>query len=512
MRKLYLLFCIFIISSGIYAQPKLIHRNLIAPFLNTYVGNPNFYDEGVIHTYYVFGATNTPNCMMSLDTSFQINWEKTIYVEGQNSLEYVFMNDNAVDGPDNIYQVFHINNTTEEAIARIDHNGVVQWAKKHPIGANNLIVSEMKAKDNYLYLMFSEVYTSPNQTIMKMDNNGNIQWQKRFFTSGTELIINDMKIDDEGNIYLYGIESSCFFNMMIKPDGSIAYANKQCTGIVTETGLLKYGEPIRNGRSIFLGQLLQGGLTTGLVWAATDTNGIINSFSMYADSNIYYDAEGIGRTTDNTVLLSAFRFDSTTALDRSLWLEVDSTGYLLSAQSRLGDSLHIYEMQVNENNMVVTAMYGGDNLGYFYTSDKSMSLCRPFTNFGNEVINRNPNTFLAEHNISSIDNTISFTPTNVWLSDTVAIQLTELCALHLSIEEDEILFKLCPNPITDYIVIEGEKNIDRLECLTMEGTIVKTLTNASTELILPMEDLAPGIYLIRLTSGNYTSVKKIIKL
>ncbi|MEN8224545.1 MAG: T9SS type A sorting domain-containing protein [Bacteroidota bacterium] len=89
-----------------------------------------------------------------------------------------------------------------------------------------------------------------------------------------------------------------------------------------------------------------------------------------------------------------------------------------------------------------------------------------------------------------------------------------LSSLNTVIEETSLQCKLYPNPCTDYVYVEthaGGKKLD-YECINMGGIVLSAgsqVFNASTPLFTG--HLPNGLYILKLTDGNHTIIKKIVK-
>ncbi len=66
-----------------------------------------------------------------------------------------------------------------------------------------------------------------------------------------------------------------------------------------------------------------------------------------------------------------------------------------------------------------------------------------------------------------------------------------------------------PNPATDMISITTSENIQRVEIFNMQGQLVKAESGAVNN--ISVKDLANGLYTLKLTTDNGTSIHKIIK-
>ena len=69
--------------------------------------------------------------------------------------------------------------------------------------------------------------------------------------------------------------------------------------------------------------------------------------------------------------------------------------------------------------------------------------------------------------------------------------------------------KVYPNPASNILVIESEIPIDRVELYSVLGKKVKDVRTGFKT--IPIYDIADGLYLVKITSGNQSIKKKIIK-
>src|SRR5690606_9615358 len=73
--------------------------------------------------------------------------------------------------------------------------------------------------------------------------------------------------------------------------------------------------------------------------------------------------------------------------------------------------------------------------------------------------------------------------------------------------------KIYPNPVIDVMYISSEKPITHIELIDLNGRLIKDFeTDVFTnDHKLLMEDLTPGMYLLKLTCGEDVSIFKVIK-
>lgn len=77
------------------------------------------------------------------------------------------------------------------------------------------------------------------------------------------------------------------------------------------------------------------------------------------------------------------------------------------------------------------------------------------------------------------------------------------------IEEVTAENSIYPNPATDQITINSNDNVQRVEIYNMQGQLVKAETGAVNN--ISVKDLANGMYTLKLTTDNGTSIHKIVK-
>jgi hypothetical protein len=66
-----------------------------------------------------------------------------------------------------------------------------------------------------------------------------------------------------------------------------------------------------------------------------------------------------------------------------------------------------------------------------------------------------------------------------------------------------------PNPATDVLNINTNENVQRVEIFNMQGQLVKAENGTVNH--ISVKDLANGLYTVKLTTDNGTSMHKIIK-
>jgi len=69
---------------------------------------------------------------------------------------------------------------------------------------------------------------------------------------------------------------------------------------------------------------------------------------------------------------------------------------------------------------------------------------------------------------------------------------------------------LYPNPSNNLITIEAGENIQNIELMDIEGRILLTKTVGATKVLLPVANLARGVYLLNVIGKHNSAIKKVV--
>lgn len=104
---------------------------------------------------------------------------------------------------------------------------------------------------------------------------------------------------------------------------------------------------------------------------------------------------------------------------------------------------------------------------------------------------------------------VCFTSTGVWRRP-----LSEFSCGPVGIEssEPEIYTSVFPNPASDILSIElGDQTSGTIELINMNGSVISTQQFTQQKMSIYIGNLTPGIYMVRVTTIEGTSLKKLIK-
>lgn len=76
-------------------------------------------------------------------------------------------------------------------------------------------------------------------------------------------------------------------------------------------------------------------------------------------------------------------------------------------------------------------------------------------------------------------------------------------------DPDKLQLTISPNPVTHYLNISSNKNIDQINLYTLDGKLLKTWNGNQNKINL--SSYSQGIYLVTIQSENITKTQKIIK-
>lgn len=76
-------------------------------------------------------------------------------------------------------------------------------------------------------------------------------------------------------------------------------------------------------------------------------------------------------------------------------------------------------------------------------------------------------------------------------------------------DSDKLQLTISPNPVTHYLNISSNKNIDQINLYTLDGKLLKTWNGNQNK--IDLSSYSQGIYLVTIQSENITKTQKIIK-
>lgn len=68
-----------------------------------------------------------------------------------------------------------------------------------------------------------------------------------------------------------------------------------------------------------------------------------------------------------------------------------------------------------------------------------------------------------------------------------------------------------PNPAHEYLTITSPGGMLQVTLIDMNGKVVRQQAITSAEFLLPVNDMAPGLYVVKVTDGEHTLIQKVLK-
>lgn len=506
MKKIVLtnIIILSVITLG-HAQSKLVQRSMLPPFFYTLYPSSYIYADGVVQNYHIFDSSNAIVCIMNINNNLEVQWEKTIYIDGINTIDMVSNYGAPTSDGQYIYQVY--TSDDEFVITGIDTSGLLLFAKSYPMNLLNTTITRMAAKDGYLYMSVKNPWAGAENGVIKLDYTGNIVWQKGFDQS---YVVNEIKISSDNHIFLYGYQSGAIFLMQLDENGSIIYNNTYKSSDINDLGMLYAGSPNSSHSSVVSGSFEDYSGIKTIFWAYADSMGIISTFRTYNDSIHFYEYQASSTSTDNNFWVYSRMYDNLYNGYESILFEINEAGELLTSKNLVNDTNSVLQIGFWEDHLV-------SNLGgvgtYLFKSPTTLNTCRSHSNFTPNLNELDDSLFQLEHNVHEVPGNMLFNNASVYLSDTSTIGLVELCYSILDIQsENAVEFNLYPNPTDEYLQLVINTPIDKIELVDIHGKNIKTIVYSSDHMVLPVGDLTPGIYFVRLISSAGLSTKKFIKL
>jgi len=372
--------------------------------------------------------------------------------------------------------------------------------------------------------------------VIKLNSSGIIEWQKLFGGSGNDYG-DDIQETTDGGFIATGSTNSTNGDV-------IGNLGNSCWVIkITSTGILEWqktfnGNGVASGKSIELtndsGYVISGSTTTigsnyDFWIIKLDTVGTIVWQKNYGGSN-NDSASCISKTSDNGFIVSGYtesNNNDVTGLHggSDYWvLKLDLAGNI-EWQKTLGgtnDDFANFGIQTIDNNYVIagiTESYNGDVTGNHGLNDYWIVKLNALGNivwqktlggsdqdYANSINQTSDNGFIISGYSSSTNGDIIG---NNGLGDYWVVKLEPDPLSITNFLENNI--SIFPNPSTDILTLKLPNNttIDKITITDLTGKIVKDQTQNTN--IVNVENLANGLYILEVFSGDQKFETKFIK-
>lgn len=511
MKKFYFLFACASIGMSLFVtgQSTQLSRFQPLPPYNVLFGfNAEMNDSGTIFIYR-FVDTEIHNSAVRLDRELNVIWNKTIYTDGSNLADEVMVHE--VAATDQSFYML-LDSWEMNSIMKTDRNGEALWTKRTSMGSDSFSISKIHPHGDSLYVLASDWQPGHHFIMWKLDELGNPLWQKRFTTPTSSLLgEHHFYTDNNGSIYVAGSNNLDLWNMKISPNGNLAYSNRYQSPDANDQNQFMDAIPLGDGRVFATGFTKPGGVSINKRWlyGISDSNGVFKQLTILDDEDLSSNCE-ITLSKTNSVFISYNRPEGTHCI-----LEVDFNGNLLSAKKNMATDtifqvLSHYEFDNGILQMTITTA-SSPFLHLFQTS-RQMYSCLPYEDFAPQLSTLDISSYTIINDVTVTDAVVNLTSANDSLVEVQTLYVNTLCTSAAGVDNNDLDIQLYPNPGTSSIKIESPQMMDRVEILSMSGISVLDINGSNTQEYLNIENLDPGIYIVKISVGNRIYIRKWVKV
>jgi len=167
-------------------------------------------------------------------------------------------------------------------------------------------------------------------------------------------------------------------------------------------------------------------------------------------------------------------------------------GYKFKSSDK--ETLFIINLDSNSHTVKINNLFVAGSTGSFFLT---------------QYYSSKPYVGAVYEGLTNIKKITSTTESDTFDANAFSITVIEKQSV-LGIEVAEKLqFNIYPNPVKNYIQIEGLQNIDEVSIYSLNGVKLLVIKNPSSKINL--DNLDPGMYFIKVESNNRTGFSKFIK-
>ncbi len=463
-----------------------------------YINNGNYNERGNVIVFgpsgnlYITGYTMSSGDGDYYTVKYRPNGDTvwTRRYNGPNPTDgYDFANAVAVDRDENIYITGYSQNASynfDYATVKYDSAGNLQWVARYDGSGNGADHAEAIAVDTFGYVYVTG-YCNPNSsgtlydyvTIKYKPEDGDTAWVRRYNYADSLDQAFDIAVDNAGNVYVTGRSrglgtGSDIATIKYYPNGDTAWVRRY-NGPVGDGGDTGYGVEVDALGNVFVAGTSAGiGTGNDIVAIKYNSSGEEQWVARYngpanGSDAMYDDGGGKCLKLDQfgDVYIVGYSMDSEGTRTRQDYLTIkyNSEGI---------EQWHATYNHLDSCIDVPTAL-DVDNAGYVYSTGRSQT---------------DPSSYIDWA-------TIKYTQTP---------GVEERCKHNASSLTPEIY----PNPVKSNLVVRLPEvaNQPTLKIYDVSGKLINELIISKTETHIPLNEMSPGIYFIKLESESY--VKKLV--
>lgn len=480
--------------------------------------NTSFVDEIDSSTFFISNF-NGPLIYSGYACISKINSQHGEFEQGKrlSISDEGFSVNNAIKLKDKIYINAFQNNSYGSTNTILKYNlntNTIEWQKKiiqsDTLFSVNAITDDRKSNLYLLGSFVNKVKQLNGIFITKMDTNSNVIWTKAFASNIQEEYPSSINYNSERELYISSVGYESIFGRIIilrlDQNGNILDTKGYTTNFGPRFSLNFSG--IVNSKLILVNNTLIGPSDPGplLLGVFDSTLNLVKSKiitgvdprSIYCNnSNLLISAQA--PVTSGFIGFRSVRFDSDLNITGSRYFNKINTYSIASGTSCF----------INKNDQSYHFIKSGgfDTIYVVKTNNQEISGCNDTSFIPNNSVF---DYFSVPYNYILDTINLKLTESTVKLAD-FTIESNNLCNVTSAVNllNENLVFKIYPNPSKEYINIETKGNENfKVELLNLFGETLLTMNNQNE---INISDLTKGLYIVKLTIGSLNYVQKLIK-
>jgi len=401
-------------------------------------------------------------------------------------------------------------------LIKINSDGDIMWSTVYEDPAFDIVPNKIqKTSDGNFILLFRRLSGGIGDAgMMKFDGAGNILWSRLYL----ETFDADFIELENGDIIIASLLHSVsqpFHPVLIKTDANGNFLWRKAYNFPNSIGspfpICKTGD---NGILMAPGSdsTIGGNVINALV--KLDSAGNVLWSNNYLGSGY---AEIIKLVTNGGFFIGSIKNDSITYDYDILVYRVDSTG--TPEMSKIyGDDFHRESAQdfVTDSDNGYIMISNRDTV--FGVTPTGNILIVKANSTGYSGCNETPNSITktayttTSWNLSLVEDTLAVTPDTITFNITTDGNMGTLCVTDGIEEEYFKSLEIYPNPTTGLFKLEFNGTVQKIQIFNMLGEIVlQEEATGKNEIQIDLSKNPPGIYFVRISSGEKIFSRKVIK-
>ena len=483
------------------------------------------FDGGFISTGYIsnYGGGSDDFYLVKTDNNGVVSWVKSYGDTSADDANYVIQTADsgyAMTGPSYSYGGQTV------LLIKTDATGTVQWAKTYGTGdgSSDASSSSMKqtADGGYIITGYVSNYGAGNDDyyLLKTDASGNIQWSKTYGGGGNDDAA-CVALTGDGGYIVCGTTTSFGDTTM----GNIYVVKTDATGTLQWSKDYGSNDGMDMGNSIQQttdGGYIIGGVTMGpafgefAILIKTDNTGAITWTKAYGTGDASSDASAafVQQTADSGYVFTGYISNYGAGSDDYYLVKTNANGDTVFTKTYGSSSAEdaYFVTQTTDNGYIVAGNtfgfhVGGQHLYLVKTDSMGNTPCHQYNTA--TTINTSV-TFTVYPTVDTVST--GGVATTVTVISATGGGPTDFCANTSGVNPvaANADIQVYPNPSSGQFQITSSTLIQNLEVYDITGRTVYTRQINADNTSIDLTGHAKGVYLIRLYTGDESTVKKIV--